>query len=90
MGFGEIICSMTKSAGFSIRESNDFGCDSGNVEMQWNNVKEFVLDTISDLVGKVEKIAIKPWITQEMISKRMIEGNGRMSTLKKAGRTTGR
>jgi hypothetical protein len=28
-----------------------------------------VLDTISDLVGKVEKRAIKPWITQELISK---------------------
>jgi type I site-specific restriction endonuclease len=31
--------------------------------------KECVLDTISDVVGKVEKIARKPWITQEMISK---------------------
>ena len=31
---------------------------------------ECVLDTISDLVGKVEKRARKPWITQEMISKR--------------------
>jgi len=28
-----------------------------------------VLDTISGLVGKVEKRARKPWITQEMISK---------------------
>ena len=37
--------------------------------MQWNNIKECVLDTISDLVGKVEKRARKPWITQEMISK---------------------
>jgi type I site-specific restriction endonuclease len=44
-------------------------CDSGNVEVQWNNVKECVLDTLSDLVGIVEKIARKPWITQEMISK---------------------
>jgi type I site-specific restriction endonuclease len=26
-------------------------------------------DTISDLVGKVEKIARKLWVTQEMISK---------------------
>jgi hypothetical protein len=39
------------------------GCDSGNVEVQWNNIKECVLDTISDLVGKVEKRARKPWIT---------------------------
>ena len=45
------------------------GCDSGNVEVQWNYVKECVLDTISDLVGKVVKRARKPWITQEMISK---------------------
>ena len=28
-----------------------------------------MLGTISDLVGKVEKGARKPWITQEMISK---------------------
>jgi hypothetical protein len=44
-------------------------CDSGNVEVQWNNIKKCVLDTLSDLVGKVEKKARKPWITQEMISK---------------------
>ena len=31
--------------------------------------KRIVLDTISDLVGKVEKRARKPRITQEMISK---------------------
>jgi len=45
------------------------GCDSGNVEVQWNNIKECVLDTISDLVAKVEKRARKPRITQKMISK---------------------
>jgi hypothetical protein len=44
-------------------------CDSGNVEAQWNNIKECVVDTLSDLVGKVENRARKPWITQEMISK---------------------
>jgi len=37
--------------------------------VQWKNIKQCVLDTISDLVGKVEKRARKPWITQEMISK---------------------
>jgi len=31
------------------------GCDGGNVEMQWNNIKECVLDTVSDLVGEVKK-----------------------------------
>jgi len=45
------------------------GCDSGNVEVPWNNIKECVLDTISDLVGKVEKMVRKPWITQEMVCK---------------------
>jgi hypothetical protein len=43
-------------------------CDSGNVEGQWNNINECVLDILSDLVGKVEKRARKPWITWEMIS----------------------
>ena len=40
-------------------------CESGNAEVQWKNIT----DTISDLVGKIEKRAKKPWITQEMISK---------------------
>ena len=31
------------------------GCESGNLEVQWNNINECVLDTISDLVGKVEE-----------------------------------
>ena len=44
-------------------------CESGNVEVQWKNIKECVLDNIGDLVGKVEKRSRKPWITQEMISK---------------------
>ena len=44
-------------------------CESGNAEVQWNNIKECMIDTISDLVSKVEKRARKPWITQEMISK---------------------
>ena len=37
--------------------------------MQWNHIKGCVLDTLSGLVGKVEKRARKPWITQKMISK---------------------
>jgi len=45
------------------------GCESGNVEVQWNNIQECVLDTVSDLFGKVEKRARKPWITHEIISK---------------------
>jgi hypothetical protein len=35
-------------------------CDSWNVEVQWNNIKKCVLDTISDLVRKVQKKARKP------------------------------
>ena len=46
-----------------------FECESGNAEAQWKNIKECVLDTISDLVGKVVKRARKSRITQEMISK---------------------
>jgi hypothetical protein len=34
------------------RKLGAFECDSGNVEVQWNNIKECVLDTLSDLVGK--------------------------------------
>ena len=34
-----------------------------------NNIKQCMLVIISDLVGKVEKRARKPWITQERISK---------------------
>jgi len=29
------------------------GRDSGNVEMQWKNIKEYEIDTISDLDWKV-------------------------------------
>ena len=36
--------------------------------MQWKNIKECVLETISNLVGKVEKRGRKPRILQEMIS----------------------
>jgi hypothetical protein len=45
------------------------GCEGGNVKVQWNNIKECVLDTISDLVGEVKKRASKPWIAQEIFSK---------------------
>jgi hypothetical protein len=42
-------------------------CVNRYVEGQWNNNKKCLLDTTSDCVGKVEKRARKPWITQEMI-----------------------
>ena len=44
-------------------------CESGNVEMQWNNIKKCVLDTTTDVVGEVESSTRKLWITQEMINK---------------------
>jgi hypothetical protein len=43
-------------------------CYSGNVEVQWYNIKESVLDTLIDLDGKVEKIARKTLITQVIIN----------------------
>jgi len=36
--------------------------------VQRKNIKECVVYTLSDLVGKVKKRARKPWITEEMIS----------------------
>jgi hypothetical protein len=57
--------------------------------VQWNNIKESVLHIISDLVGKVERRSIKQLITQEMISIMDEKRNGRMSTMKKSGKTTG-
>jgi hypothetical protein len=56
IGFREVIFSSTVHD--SLEEA--FGaikCESGNVEMQWNNMKKCVLDTMSDLVGKVERRA---------------------------------
>jgi hypothetical protein len=44
-------------------------CVNRNVEGQWNNIKECMLDTMSGCVGKVEKRARKLWIMQEMINK---------------------
>ena len=89
MGFGKAIRSKTKCAGYSRRETRSIECESGNAEVQWKNIKECGLDTISDLVGKVEKRERKAWITQERSVKRMSEGNGRISTLKKEGGITG-
>ena len=46
-----------------------FECEGMTAEVQCKHIKECVLNTNSHLVGKVEKRARKPWITQEMISK---------------------
>jgi type I site-specific restriction endonuclease len=63
------MCSEKKSAGYYRRETGAMECGSGNVEVQWKNMKECVLDTIRDLVSRVEKRVRKPLITQEMIDK---------------------
>jgi DNA primase catalytic subunit len=44
-------------------------CVNRNVEGKCNNIKKCPLDTVSEYVGKVEKRARNPWITQEIISK---------------------
>ena len=44
-------------------------CEIENAEVQWNNTKECMLVTISDLAGKLEKRARKPWFTHAMIRK---------------------
>ena len=67
-GFGEVICSK-ESARYLHEKVGVIKCDSANVEVQWNNIKKCVIDTISDLVGKAKGIARKPWIKQEMIGK---------------------
>ena len=44
-------------------------CESGNVEAWWNNIQKCVLDTMRDLVRKVDRKARKPQIAHEMINK---------------------
>jgi hypothetical protein len=64
-------------------------CESGNVEMQWNHIRKCVLDTMSDLVGKADRKAREPWITQEMINK-MLEHGKRKNVDSKEGRKSDR
>jgi hypothetical protein len=47
-----------------------------------------IINTISDLVGKVEKRARNPWITQEMISKMDERRKWKNVNTEKAGGTT--
>jgi hypothetical protein len=56
------------------------------VEVLWN-IKKFVSDTVSDLVGKVDGKARKPWITQEIFSKMNEQKSGRMLATKYGGTT---
>jgi len=45
------------------------------MEVQWNNIKKCIVDTMSDLIGKVEKRVRKPWIKGEMMGKMDKRGN---------------
>jgi hypothetical protein len=40
-----------------------------NLEVQWQNIKKYVLDTMRYLAGEVERRESRPWITQDVISK---------------------
>jgi hypothetical protein len=62
MGYGEVQDTVEHTLGATE-------CQSENVEVQWNIYKKCVLDTMSDLDGKVDRKARKPWIIQEMMSK---------------------
>jgi hypothetical protein len=62
MGYGEVQDTLEQTLGATE-------CQSENVEVQRNIDKKCVLDTMSDLDGKVYRKARKPWITQKMMSK---------------------
>jgi len=34
---------------------SEIECESGNVEVQWNNMEKYVLDTMSDWFGRITK-----------------------------------
>jgi hypothetical protein len=69
MGFRVIAGSMRESSRIFGKKLRAGGCVNRNVEGQRNNINKCLLDTMTDCMGKVEKRARKPWITQEMISK---------------------
>jgi hypothetical protein len=52
-----------------LEEFDAIDFESGNVEVLWNNIKKCMLDTMSDLIGKVDRKTRMPWITQKMINK---------------------
>jgi len=57
-----------KSARYSTGNLCVIECESRNGDVQLN-IKMCVLDTMSDWVGKVDRKARKPYITEEIISK---------------------
>jgi hypothetical protein len=63
-------------------------CESGSVEVYWNNITKCVLDTMSDLVGQVDRKARKPCIIQEIINK--MDERRKWTNVKNEGRKEGR
>jgi hypothetical protein len=51
------------------KKNSAIECESGNVEVRWNYINKCVLDSTSDLFRQIERIPIKPRITQEIVSK---------------------
>jgi hypothetical protein len=43
--------------------------ESGNVEVQRNNINKILPDTMGDWIGKVREEIRKPWITQQIMNK---------------------
>jgi hypothetical protein len=70
MGFGKFICSATERAKYSRKRLCAIGCESENVEVQWNDISKCLLPTMGKLVRKVENNKKRnPWLAQEMIRK---------------------
>jgi hypothetical protein len=54
MECGEFVCS-TKEGGKFFRKCFGIGYEIGNVEVQRKNINKFVLDTVTELVGRVKR-----------------------------------
>jgi hypothetical protein len=65
-------------------------CESGNMDVQRNNIKKYVLGTVSDLVGRVDRKARKPWVTQKVINKMDERREWKYVNNKKGGRENSR
>jgi hypothetical protein len=50
----EAICSMGESVRYSRRKFGEIKCESRKVGLHWNNIKKFVLGSMSDLVERPE------------------------------------
>ena len=55
MGFRELHAQRQKVQDTLEEKLGAVECESGNVEVQWNNIEKCLLNTVSDLVGKVKR-----------------------------------